>query len=108
MDGSKRELGLPNGLGVFSYEGGGIALLWTHEIYVKLQSYDKLHINMVIVDQISSAEQWRFSGFYGEARRERRHRSWELLHFLSNQTLAHGFVLGISMRYWIPGSSLGV
>ena len=42
----------------------------------------------MIVDRLSGAEMWRFTGFYGEPRRERRHRSWELLHFLSNQSSA--------------------
>lgn len=53
---------------------------------MKLQSYDKIHMDVVIVDQTSGAELWRFTRFYGEARREWRHRSWELLQFLCNQS----------------------
>jgi len=87
VDVLKRRLGLPNGLGVGSFgRGGGLALLWTNEVCVKLNSYDKLHIDEVILDQNTGVEQWRFTGFYGESRREQRHRSWELLHFLSQQS----------------------
>jgi hypothetical protein len=58
-------------------------LLWMNEVCVKLQSYDKLHIDVVVVDPTSDAELWRFTGFYGEARRECRHQSWELMRFLN-------------------------
>lgn len=49
---------------------------------------DKLHIDVMIVDRQSGAELWRFTGFYGEARREKRHRGWELLDYLSFQSAA--------------------
>lgn len=42
----------------------------------------------MVVDPDSGADQWRFTGFYGEARRENRHRSWELMNFLNNQSNA--------------------
>lgn len=51
---------------------------------MKLQSYDKLHMDVMIVDEVTDAELWRFTGFYGEARRENRHRSWELMHYLND------------------------
>lgn len=87
MQGLRGSLGFPNGLGVGSYgRGGGLALLWSDEICVKLQSYDKLHIDVMVVDPTMGAKRWRFTGFYGEARREHRHRSWELMHFLSAQS----------------------
>lgn len=41
---------------------------------------------MMVVDPISGVDRWRFTGFYGEARREHWHRSWELMHFLSDQS----------------------
>lgn len=91
----RRELGLPFGVGVGCYgRGGGLVLLWTNEVCVKLQSYDKLHIDVMIVDQLSGAEFWRFTGFYGESRRERRYRSWELMHFLSHQSSAPWICVG--------------
>jgi hypothetical protein len=82
-------LGFSNGVGVGSFgRGGGLALLWSNEICVKLQSFDKLHIDVMVVDPVSNAERWRFTGIYGESRRELRHRSWELMVFLSVQSNA--------------------
>ena len=90
-------MGFPNEVGVGSYgRGGGLALLWSNDICVKLQSYDKLHIDVMVVDPTSGEERWRFTGFYGEARRELRYRSWELLHF---RAMHHGCALGISTKY---------
>jgi hypothetical protein len=89
VQGLRMSLSFPNGVGVGSYgRGGGLALLWSNDICVKLQSYDKLHIDVMVVDPTSGEERWRFTGFYGEARRELRYRSWELLHFLSAQSNA--------------------
>lgn len=51
---------------------------------MKLESYDKLHIDVSVVDQNSNAVIWRFTGFYGESRRDRR----ELLSFLNAQSEA--------------------
>jgi hypothetical protein len=55
---------------------------------VKLQSYDKLHIDVMVVDPTTDEERWRFTGFYGELRRDLRCRSWELMEFLSAQSSA--------------------
>jgi len=72
------------GVGSFG-RGGGLALLWSRDIKVKRTSYDRLHFDIVILDQESDEEMWRFTGFYGESRRELRYRSWGLLKFLSSQ-----------------------
>jgi hypothetical protein len=47
--------------------GGGLALLWNHDLKVKLASCDKLHFDVVLLDPISEVEIWRFTGFYGES-----------------------------------------
>ena len=87
VDGLKRSLGMSHGLGVGCYgRGGGLALLWTSEILVQFQSYDKLHIDVLILDHSTREAKWRFMGFYGEARREQRHRSWECLRYLKDQS----------------------
>ena len=65
-----RSLGFAHGLGVGTNgRGGGLALLWKDEVCVKLQSLDKLHIDVVVLDPMTNGEKWRFIGFYGEARR---------------------------------------
>ena len=87
VDGLKRSLGMSHGLGVGCYgRGGGLALLWTSEILVQFQSCDKLHIDVLILDHSTREAKWRFMGFYGEARREQRHRSWECLRYLKDQS----------------------
>lgn len=83
VDGLLRMLGFAHGLGVGSHgRGGGLALLWRDEVDVKLQSLDKLHIDLVVHDPVT-AEKWRLTGFYGEARRDLRHRSWDCLKMLN-------------------------
>ena len=76
VDGLLRALGFAHGLGVDSFgRGGGLALLWRTEVDVQLQSLDKLHIDVAVLDPLTKEEKWRFTGFYGESRRELRYRS---------------------------------
>ena len=64
-----RSLGFLKWIGVGSFRrGGGLALLWMHDVCVKLQSYDKLHKDVAMVDPTSNVVMWRFTGFYREAR----------------------------------------
>lgn len=80
-------MGFANGLGVGSFRiGGGLALLWTREITVKLESCDKLHIDVTVLDPESQSAIWRFIGFYGEPKREMRYRSWDCLKYLNTQS----------------------
>lgn len=84
VDGLKRSFEFSFGLGVGSYgRGGGLALLWTSEVKIKLQSCDKLHIDVAILNPDTNAELWRFTGFYGESKRELRYQSWDLIRFLN-------------------------
>jgi hypothetical protein len=51
VDGLRHALGFANGVGVGTQgRGGGLALLWSDEVCVKLQSYDKLHIDVAMLD----------------------------------------------------------
>lgn len=85
VDHLKRSLGFPNGVGVGCFgRGSGLALLWTRDADIKLNSYDKLHIDVTVLDPSTQEELWRFTGFYGESRRELRHRSWERMRWLKN------------------------
>jgi len=82
-----RSLGFAHGLGVGTNgRGGGLALLWKDEVCVKLQSLDKLHIDVAVLDPMTNGEKWRFTGFYGEARRELRYRSWDCLKMLKGRS----------------------
>ena len=87
MDVLKRSLGFAHGLGVGSFgRGGGLALLWSRDIDVKLQSCGKLHIDVAVLDPVSKIARWRFTGFYGESRRELRYKSWDCLRYLNTQS----------------------
>ncbi|XP_040379850.1 uncharacterized protein LOC121054416 [Oryza brachyantha] len=67
VDVLRRALNFPNGVGVGSFgRGGGLALLWTKELCVQLQTYDKLHIDVMIMDPVTNSELWHFTGFYGD------------------------------------------
>ena len=72
-------------MGIYGH-GGGLALLWSKEIEVNLKSYDKLHIDVAVLDPNTKEEIWRFTGFYGESKRELRFRSWDCLKLLKNQS----------------------
>jgi len=64
--------------------GGGLALLWTQDVKVKLESYGKLHIDVTVHQSSAPGRAWRFTSFYGEARHDLRDRSWDLLKLLNS------------------------
>lgn len=73
VDGLVRSFGMHSGIGVGSFgRGGGVALLWSRDMKIRVQSCDKLHIDVAMLDPETDEEKWRFTGFYGEARRELR------------------------------------
>jgi hypothetical protein len=86
VDTLKCSLNFLNGVGVGSFgRGRGLAMLWTRDVEVKLNTYDKLHIDISVLDSVTMEEKWRFTGFYGAARRELRHRSWDCLRLLNSR-----------------------
>lgn len=49
VDGLMGILSMEGGIGVVMYgRGGGLALLWSREVEVKLESYNKLHIDVTV------------------------------------------------------------
>lgn len=86
VDFLKIYLRFPNGLGVGSFgRGGGLVLLWANDVDVRLQSMNKSHIDMIVRRVESDPRVWRFTGFYGESKRELRPNSWALLKYLNSQ-----------------------
>lgn len=61
---------------------GGIALLWRYNNEVKLNSYNKNHID----DNVRNKEgdNFKLTGVYGEPDRNKREETWNLLRRLSN------------------------
>lgn len=87
IDGLLRSIGLAHGLGIGSHgRGGGLELLWSNEVVLRLQNCDRLHIDVTVADPSTGVERWRFTGFCGESRREMCHRSWDCLRMLSHQS----------------------
>jgi hypothetical protein len=79
----RSRLGFPNAFGVNCIGlSGGLALLWTNEVVVDLNTYSKNHIDVWITEGGDTSRQWRFIGFYGDPCRGRRKESWRLLRFL--------------------------
>lgn len=87
VDGLIRALGYANGFGVGSFgRGGGLAFLWNQEVSVKLYRCDKLHIDVAVLDPATQEAVWRFTGFYGESRKELRHQSWDYMKLLKGRS----------------------
>jgi hypothetical protein len=66
---------------------GGIGLFWSSAVVVDLKSFNNHHIDVVVTFADGSGSPWRFTGIYGEPRRENRHNTWTLmrrLHGLRN------------------------
>lgn len=84
MKGEKLRLDLKfeRGLGVPS-EGnsGGLAMFWTKEVKMTINSFSMGHIDITIKDD---TRWWRFTRFYGNSMVNRRRESWNLLERLSN------------------------
>jgi hypothetical protein len=66
---------------------GGIGIFWSSSVTVDLKSFNAHHIDVMVQDKNGSIPPWRFTGIYGEPRRENRHNTWTLmrrLHALRN------------------------
>jgi hypothetical protein len=84
--GLMKALGYPNGEVVATTGlSGGLALFWRRDVMVALQSKSRSHIDVVLSCDNFHGRQLRFTGFYGEPRREMRKNSWYLMRFLHAQ-----------------------
>ncbi|KAL0004281.1 hypothetical protein SO802_011842 [Lithocarpus litseifolius] len=85
MEKIKNRIGFANGLIVPSRgRSGGVAMLWTRDVFLDISSYSGNHIDAVVRD-LESNLLWRITGFYGYPETHRRYESWRLLAFLHNQ-----------------------
>ncbi|KAL7132113.1 hypothetical protein ABFS83_12G049400 [Erythranthe nasuta] len=75
-----------NGLAVDKIgKSGGLAMLWDKNVVVDLISISNNHIDVEVKNNDLTVG-WRATGFYGEPDQNNRHRSWELLRNLNNQS----------------------
>ena len=65
--------------------GGGLALLWMSEVHLEVKFFSAQHID-VNIGGSNETTRWRFTGFYGSPEVSLRHRSWDLLRQLKNQS----------------------
>jgi hypothetical protein len=63
------------------YTGGGLALLWSEEVEVRILSFSRRHINAKVVPP--NSEQWRFTDFYDNPEAHLRMESWNLIRHLA-------------------------
>lgn len=89
--GGKRVEKLANSLGFggsFAVDSdglsGGIGLFWRTDVVVELKSFNLNHIDVLVKAVGDDERPWRFTGFYGEPRKENRHLSWTLLKRLAH------------------------
>jgi hypothetical protein len=75
------------------YTGGGLAMLWNERVDLKLNTYSRNHIDVLVVEKGSGIE-YRLTGFYGNAETSKRKESWALLKHLSQQSAVPWVCLG--------------
>ena len=63
--------------------GGGLALFWTADSNVDVQSFSENHIDAIIDHGVDDA--WRLTGFYGDPETASRENSWSMLRTLSTR-----------------------
>ena len=83
MEKVKFKIGLKNGLIVPSVgRSGGLAMLWSRDIIIEVQSYSRNFVEAVVTDP-DSGFKWRITGFYGNPETYCRKESWDFLRSLS-------------------------
>ncbi|KAA3454812.1 reverse transcriptase [Gossypium australe] len=63
---------------------GGLCLAWKEDFKVKLRSFSKWHIDVIIKEDDMVGE-WRFTGIYGSAYLKEKHTVWNLLRSLAHE-----------------------
>ncbi|XVE72066.1 hypothetical protein DITRI_Ditri11bG0008900 [Diplodiscus trichospermus] len=72
---------------------GGLALLWTSEINLGIESFSRSHINAK-VNSPDGNRRWRITGFYGEPDHSKRHISWYLMRQLARVNSLPWLIVG--------------
>lgn len=74
---------------------GGLAVWWRDGIDVSVRPWSQYHIDAKIEFE---GKTWRFSGIYGEPRKELRGKTWEVLRYLQRKMTLHGSAQAVSTR----------
>ncbi|KAA3463112.1 reverse transcriptase [Gossypium australe] len=94
MEKVRRRCGFENGFEVVA-EGsrGGLCMAWKKDITVRLRSFSKWHID-VLVKEENVNEEWRYTGFYGSPYVKDKIFVWNLLRRLAQEIDFPWLVLG--------------
>ncbi|XP_060968619.1 uncharacterized protein LOC115710455 [Cannabis sativa] len=85
MEGIRAHLGFEGSFVVEARgHSGGLALLWKDASEVVIQGFSFSHIDATI--QMIGYSTWRFTGVYGEPKRELRYRTWDLFRSLKHDS----------------------
>ena len=83
MEKVKFKIGLMNGLIVPSVgRSGGLAMLWSRDIKLEVQSYSRNFVDAVVTDS-DSGFKWCITGFYSNPKTCHRKESWDFLRSLN-------------------------
>jgi hypothetical protein len=76
-----------------SCNGGAISFYWDENLDVRVHSYSERHIDVLIRENLQ-APVWRASFIYGEARVDKRDRTWNLLRSIKSRVAESWLVIG--------------
>ena len=68
------------------HKAGGLVIYWKEELDLTIETFSKNHIDATI--NKNKAEEWRFTGFYGEPDTQLRHEAWARLRSLKSRSAA--------------------
>lgn len=85
--------------------GGGLALLWSSEVTVHIQSYSKHHIDSVVYAENGSY--WRCTGVYGHPVAGQKYHTWTLLKRLTSFSSLPWLCFGDFNEILLPNEKKG-
>lgn len=63
---------------------GGLGVFWNNNVDFTVKSFSKYHIDSVVTEK--DKPPWRLTMMYGEANRSLRHKTCDLMEFLSSES----------------------
>jgi hypothetical protein len=85
---------------------GGLAMYWNNNLRLELIHFSQYHIDMIVSE--AGKEKWRLTCIYGEAQTHLRHKTWDLLKFLSTESDLPWISVGDYNEVLRPEEHLGV
>lgn len=85
---------------------GGLAMYWNNNLGMELIHFSQYHIDMKVSE--TGKEKWRLTCIYGEAQRHLRHKTWDLLKFLSTESDLPWICVGDYNEVLRPEEHLGI